>query len=227
MKTPQSLLQQIRSMPLVAILRGLDPEQAPAIGAALVACGFGTLEVPLNRPGALESIERLVAALPAHVVVGGGTVLTLADVDAVFEAGGRLIVSPNCDPQVIAHAAGRGMLCAPGVATPSEAFAALKAGAHALKLFPAEMVGPAGLKAFKSVLPAGTEFWPVGGITPERMAAWHAAGATGFGIGSQLYAPGVSATEVLAMGRLFVQAWQTLGTACGALSPLAPEAQRG
>lgn len=210
MTTAQSLLQQVRSLPLVAILRGLDPAQAIAVGEALVACGFGTLEVPLNRPGALESIARLAAALPAHVVVGGGTVLTLADVDAVFAAGGRLIVSPNCDPQVIAHAAGRGMVCAPGVATPSEAFSALRAGAHALKLFPAEMVGPAGLKAFKSVLPAGTELWPVGGVTPQSMASWHAAGATGFGIGSQLYAPGASAAEVLAQGRLFVQAWQAL-----------------
>lgn len=210
MTTAQSLLQQTRSMPLVAILRGLDPAQAVAIGEALVGCGFRALEVPLNRPGAVECIALLASHLPAQVLVGGGTVLTCEQVDAVHGAGGRLVVSPNCDPQVIAHAVQRGMVCAPGVATPSEAFAALKAGAHALKLFPAEMVGPAGLKAFQSVLPAGTDFWPVGGITPHSMAAWHAAGATGFGIGSQLYAPGASPSEVLDKGRLFVEAWQAL-----------------
>lgn len=213
MSTPaQSLLQPTRSMPLVAILRGLDPASAVAIGEALVDCGFRALEVPLNRPGAVECIALLAARLPPHVLVGGGTVLSCAHVDAVHDAGGHLIVSPHCDPQVIAHAVQRGMVCAPGVATPSEAFAALKAGAHALKLFPAEMVGPAGLKAFKSVLPAGTDFWPVGGITPQSMAAWYAAGATGFGIGSQLYAPGASAAEVLDQGRLFVQAWQALSS---------------
>ncbi|MGQ0709379.1 MAG: 2-dehydro-3-deoxy-6-phosphogalactonate aldolase [Rhodoferax sp.] len=215
MKTVHSMLQHIRSMPLVAILRGLDPAQAPAVGEALLACGFGTLEVPLNRPGALEAIARLTAVLPAQVLVGGGTVLTPTDVDAVYAAGGRLIVAPNCDPLVIAHAVARGMVCAPGVATPSEAFAALRAGAHALKLFPAEMVGVAGLKAFKSVLPAQTELWPVGGVSPQSMAAWHAAGATGFGIGSQLYAPGAAAAEVLARGRMFVHAWQALGAAAG------------
>jgi 2-dehydro-3-deoxyphosphogalactonate aldolase len=158
----------------------------------------------------LEAIARLVRALPEHVVVGGGTVLTVADVDAVHDAGGRLIVSPHCDPQVIAHAVARGMVCAPGVATPSEAFAALRAGAHALKIFPAEMVGHAGLKAFKSVLPVTTDLWPVGGITPQSMAAWCAAGATGFGIGSQLYAPGATAAEVLQRGHLYVQAWRAL-----------------
>lgn len=215
MTTAQSLLQQTRGLPLVAILRGLAPAQAVAVGEALVACGFRALEVPLNRPGAVECIALLASTLPAQVLVGGGTVLTCAQVDAVQEAGGRLIVSPHCDPEVIAHAVQRGMVCAPGVATPSEAFAALKAGAHALKLFPAEMLGPAGLKAFKSVLPAGTDFWPVGGITPQSMAAWHAVGATGFGIGSQLYAPGATVAEVRDTGRLFVQAWQALGAPQG------------
>ena len=208
MKTATELLQQTRSMPLVAILRGLDITQAQAVGLALVAAGFRTLEVPLNRPGALECIELLTRALPADALVGGGTMLTQTDVDAVFAAGGRLMVSPNCDARVIRHAAALGMLCAPGVATPTEAFAALEAGAHALKLFPSEMVGHGGLKAMKSVLPAGTEFWPVGGITPESMGGWVKAGATGFGIGSQLYAPGTSAAEVLARGCAFVAAWQ-------------------
>ncbi len=209
MKNAFELLQQARRMPLVAILRGLEPTQAAEVGLALVQAGFRTLEVPLNRPGALDCIALLSQALPADVLVGGGTMLTIADVDAVHAAGGRLMVSPNCDTRVIAHAAGLGMLCAPGVATPTEAFAALQAGAHALKLFPSEMVGHGGLKALKSVLPAGTDFWPVGGITPDSMGAWIKAGATGFGIGSQLYAPGTSAAEVLERGRAYVAAWQT------------------
>ena len=133
--------------------------------------------------------------------------LTVADVDAVHAAGGRLMVSPNCDVQVIRHAAALGMLCAPGVATPTEAFAAQQAGAHALKLFPAEMIGHGGLKALKSVLPSGTDFWPVGGITPDSMAAWARAGATGFGIGSQLYSPGTSRVEVSTRAESFVRAW--------------------
>ena len=207
MKTAHELLQQARRMPLVAILRGLEPDQASSVGLALYAAGFRTLEVPLNRPGALDCIATLVRTLPDDVLVGGGTMLTVADVDVVHAAGGRLMVSPNCNGPVIAHAAARGMLCAPGVATPSEAFAALEAGAHALKLFPSEMVGHGGLKALKSVLPAGTDFWPVGGITPESMAAWVAAGATGFGIGSQLYAPGTAAEVVEQRARAYVAAW--------------------
>jgi 2-dehydro-3-deoxyphosphogalactonate aldolase len=208
MKTALQLLQQARHMPLVAILRGLDEASAKPVGLALYAAGFRMLEVPLNRPGALECIAQLVQALPADALVGGGTILSIADVDAVHAAGGRLMVSPNCNVQVIAHAAGLEMLCAPGVATPTEAFAALDAGAHALKLFPSEMVGPGGLKALKSVLPSGTDFWPVGGITPESMAAWVAAGATGFGIGSQLYAPGTAADVVEQRARAYVAAWQ-------------------
>ena len=208
MKTAPELLQQTRRMPLVAILRGLDVENAKAVGLALYAAGFRTLEVPLNRPGAFECIELLANALPDDALIGGGTMLTQTDVDAVYAAGGRLMVSPNCDARVISHAAALGMLCAPGVATPTEAFTALEAGAHALKLFPSEMVGHGGLKAMKSVLPHGTEFWPVGGITPESMGAWVKAGATGFGIGSQLYAPGTSAADVLQRGRAFVSAWQ-------------------
>jgi 2-dehydro-3-deoxyphosphogalactonate aldolase len=208
MKTALELLQQTQHMPLVAILRGLDVAQAQAVGLALYEAGFRALEVPLNRPGALECIELLTQALPADAVVGGGTMLTQTDVDAVHAAGGRLMVSPNCNVRVIAHAAALGMLCAPGVATPTEAFAALEAGAHALKLFPSEMVGHGGLKALKSVLPKGTEFWPVGGITPDSMGGWVRAGATGFGIGGQLYAPGISAAEVLQRGLAFVAAWR-------------------
>lgn len=213
MNPAPDLLQQVQRMPLVAILRGLEVTEAAAIGAALYAAGFRTLEVPLNRPGALACIRTLVQSLPPDVLVGGGTMLGRADVDAVHAAGGRLMVAPNCHAGVIAHAAARGMLCAPGVATPTEAFAALEAGAHALKLFPAEMVGHGGLKAMRSVLPAGTAFWPVGGITPDSMAVWVQAGATGFGIGSQLYAPGTSAAQVLERGQAFVAAWQARASA--------------
>lgn len=202
------LLARARRTPLVAILRGLLPAEAQAVGEALVESGFRTLEVPLNRPGALECIATLARTLPADAIVGGGTMLTVADVETVHAAGGRLMVSPNCDVAVIRRAVELGMLCAPGVATPTEAFAALQAGAHALKLFPAEMVGHGGIKALKSVLPAGTDLWPVGGITPESMAPWKKAGATGFGIGSQLFAPGTSAADVLQRGRAYVQAWQ-------------------
>lgn len=208
MSTSKDLLAQARRMPLVAILRGLVPAEAEAVGAALVESGFRTLEVPLNRPGALECIAILARTLPSDAIVGGGTMLTVADVEAVHAAGGRLMVSPNCDAAVIRRAVELDMLSAPGVATPTEAFVALQAGAHALKLFPADMVGHGGLKAFKSVLPSGTEFWPVGGITPETMGPWKKSGATGFGIGSQLFAPGTSAEQVLQRGRAYVQAWQ-------------------
>ncbi len=208
MTTSTELLARARRMPLVAILRGLLPAEAETVGAALVESGFRTLEVPLNRPGALECIATLARTLPADAIVGGGTMLTVADVEAVHAAGGRLMVSPNCDVAVIRRAVALGMLCAPGVATPTEAFTALQAGAHALKLFPAEMVGHGGIKAVKSVLPAGTDLWPVGGITPESMAPWKKAGATGFGIGGQLFAPGTSAAAVLVRGRAYVQAWQ-------------------
>jgi len=208
MSDSQELLAHARRTPLVAILRGLLPAEAQAVGEALIESGFRTLEVPLNRPGALECIATLARTLPADAMVGGGTMLTVVDVEAVHAAGGRLMVSPNCDVAVIRRAVELGMLCAPGVATPTEAFAALQAGAHALKLFPAEMIGHGGIKALKSVLPTGTELWPVGGITPESMRPWKKAGATGFGIGSQLFAPGTSAADVLVRGRAYVQAWQ-------------------
>ena len=203
--------------PLVAILRGLAPADAPAVGAALFEAGFRLLEVPLNRPGALESIAILAAmvaqakaakAAPFDAIVGGGTMLTVADVEAVHAAGGRMLVAPNTNRDVIVRASALGMLCAPGVATPSEAFAALEAGAHALKIFPGEMVGYAGLKAFKTVLPPGTPLWPVGGVTPDSIAPWLAAGATGFGIGGQLYSPGLDAPEVGRRASAFIAAWK-------------------
>lgn len=195
-------------LPLVAILRGLAPDQAVVVGRTLFDAGFRLIEVPLNRPGALEAIRTIRALAPADALVGGGTMLTLADVDAVADAGGQIFVAPNCNPPVIAQAAARGLLCAPGVATPSEAFAALDAGAHILKLFPAEMIGPAGLKAMKSVLPEGTPLWPVGGVTPEQIGTWRAAGASGAGIGGALFAPGVTEEEVARRARAFVEAWR-------------------
>ncbi|MBJ7313678.1 2-dehydro-3-deoxy-6-phosphogalactonate aldolase [Rugamonas sp. CCM 8940] len=195
-------------LPLVAILRGLAPTEALAVADVLYQAGFRTLEVPLNRPGALECIALLAASAPADTLIGGGTMLSVADVEAVYEAGGRLLVSPNCNPAVIRRAVGLGMYCAPGVATPTEAFAALDAGAHALKLFPADMLGHAGLRAFKSVIPASVPLWPVGGITPDNMAGWVGAGASGFGIGGQLYTPGASLDALALRAAAYVAAWR-------------------
>ncbi|MCG2586795.1 2-dehydro-3-deoxy-6-phosphogalactonate aldolase [Massilia sp. TS11] len=196
------------ALPLVAILRGLAPERAAAVGAVLFEAGFRLLEVPLNRPGALEAIATLVRLAPPDAIIGGGTMLCEADVDAVAAAGGRLFVAPNMQPGVIAHAARAGMFCAPGVATPTEAFAALAAGAHALKLFPGEMIGPAGLKAMKAVLPPSTLLWPVGGVEPANMGAWRKAGATGFGLGSALFTPETALDELRTRAAACVAAWE-------------------
>lgn len=196
--------------PLIAILRGVRPEEAEATGEALVAAGFTIVEVPLNSPEPLESIARLAHALGDRAVVGAGTVLRIEDVAAVQQAGGTLIIAPNADTRVIAAAAERGLVPLPGVATPTEAFAALDAGAAALKLFPAEAASPAVLKAMRAVLPAGTRVLPVGGIVPEVLGDWHRAGATGFGLGSALYAPGLSASDVAARAARFVAAWHAL-----------------
>ncbi len=204
------------AVPLVAILRGLLPEQAAAVGSALFDAGLRCLEVPLNRPHALRCIEILVSMAPADALIGGGTMMSLRDVDEVVAAGGRLMVSPHCDPELIGHAAERGMFCAPGVATPSEAFQALRAGAHALKLFPAEQIGARGLKALCTVLPPGTEVWPVGGVDERQMAEWLRAGATGFGIGSQLFRPGVEAAEVGLRAARMLRAWQEARQGSGA-----------
>ncbi|MBP6901407.1 MAG: 2-dehydro-3-deoxy-6-phosphogalactonate aldolase [Burkholderiaceae bacterium] len=194
--------------PLVAILRGLPAQDAAAVGDALFEAGFRTLEVPLNRPGALDAIAILAARAPADALIGAGTVLEPAQVDAVAAAGGRLIVMPHADTAVIARAKALGLRCAPGVFTATEAFAALRAGADALKLFPAEVLGPAGLKALRAVLPAGVPLWPVGGVSPDTLAAWRAAGATGFGIGSALYPEGAPADQVARRAAAFMAAWQ-------------------
>lgn len=200
----------LEPLPLVAILRGLAPDEAVATGRAIVAAGFRVLEVPLNSPQPLDSIARLAEALGADVLLGAGTVMTPAQVDAVANAGGRLIVMPHADTAVIRAAKAAGLLCVPGVATPTEAFAALAAGADGLKLFPAEQFSPAVLKAWRAVLPRTVPVLPVGGIAPDTMAPWIAAGAAGFGIGSALYAPGRSLDDTTQRARAFAQAWHIL-----------------
>jgi 2-dehydro-3-deoxyphosphogalactonate aldolase len=198
------------ALPLVAILRGLTPETADEVGDVLVEAGFTLIEVPLNSPRPLESIARLAKRLEGRALVGAGTVLDGASVEAVAEAGGTLIVSPNTNTAVIAAAAARGLIAVPGFQTPSEAFAALEAGARALKLFPAEAASPAMLKAVRTVLPAGTAVLPVGGISPTTMAPWHAAGAAGFGIGSALFSPGVRTEALAERAAAFVAAYRAL-----------------
>jgi 2-dehydro-3-deoxyphosphogalactonate aldolase len=192
---------------LVAILRGITSVEVGEIGAALFAAGFRIVEVPLNSPDALESIRILRDRLPAECVVGAGTVVSPSQVDAVRQAGGELIVMPHSDPRVIRAAKIARLAVMPGVATPTEAFAALTMGADALKMFPAELLGPSVLKAWRAVLPVDTSLVPVGGITPEKLAGFVAAGATGAGLGSALYAPGASATAVATRASTFVDAW--------------------
>ena len=203
----QTLAQAMTQLPLIAILRGLTPADAPTIGQALVDSGFAIIEVPLNSPEPLQSIAALTARFPQSLI-GAGTVLNARQVKDVHAAGGRLIVSPNFNPVVVAQALALGMVVLPGVATPSEAFAALDAGAHGLKLFPAEMISPATVKALRAVLPQDAALMPVGGITPDNMAAYRAAGATGFGLGSALYAPGRSADQVRSAAQKFVHAFR-------------------
>ncbi len=203
---PAALLRtHLAACPLVAILRGLTPAEALPVGQALVDAGLRLLEVPLNSPQPLDSIAQLAAAFP-QALVGAGTVLTPADVQAVHRAGGRLVVAPNFSEAVVRQAVALGMVALPGVATPTEAFAALAAGAHGLKLFPAEMVTPAVLKALRAVLPREALLLPVGGIAAAHLAGWRAAGADGWGIGSSLYAPGVDAATVGERARVLVAA---------------------
>ncbi len=201
------LAQAMQQCPLVAILRGLSPQEAPAIGQALTDAGLRILEVPLNSPEPLKSIALLSAAHPDRLV-GAGTVCSAEQVREIHAAGGRLIVSPHWDPAVVRQALDLEMACIPGVATPSEAFAAWQAGAHALKLFPAELITPVVVKAMRAVLPPALPLLPVGGIGLGNMAAYWQAGVQGFGIGSALYAPGRSADQVATSARDFVQAWR-------------------
>lgn len=190
--------------PLVAILRGVRPDEVEGIADALLEAGFALIEVPLNSPDPLDSIARLARRCAGRAVVGAGTVLRAADVAAVQAAGGTMVISPNANVAVIRASVAAGLVSLPGIATPSEAFAALDAGATALKLFPAEAAGPAVLKAMRAVLPPGVRVLPVGGIGPATMRPWLDAGAAGFGLGSALYAPGRTAAEVGASARAFI-----------------------
>lgn len=179
-------------LPLVAVLRGITPEEVPSVGGALADAGFRVLEVPLNSPRPFESIALLAKAHGERCLIGAGTVLDPADVPRVRDAGGRIIVMPHADAAVIRAAKAAGMICVPGVATPTEAFAALAAGADGLKMFPAEGLPPAVLRAWRAVLPAQTLVFAVGGMKPDNLEPYWLAGASGFGTGSNLYKPGAA-----------------------------------
>ena len=205
--TPRDRLDAaLACCPLVAILRGVTPEEVEGIGGALIEAGFTTIEVPLNSPDPLDSIARLARRFGDTALIGAGTVLTIEQVSQVRNAGGRLIVAPNTDVDVIAASVAGGLICAPGYSTPSEAFAAIKLGAHALKLFPAEAASPAVLKAQRAVLPREIPVIVVGGITVDSMEPWRAAGAVGFGLGSALYQAGRSPGDVSERAQAFVAA---------------------
>jgi 2-dehydro-3-deoxyphosphogalactonate aldolase len=195
------------SRPLIAILRGLRPEEAVPVGEALVAAGIGTIEVPLNSPDPFVSIGAMARALEGRATVGAGTVLRPEEVEWLREVGGRIVVSPNADEAVIRAAVAHGLESWPGVMTPTEAFAALRWGATGLKLFPGSLIGPEGLRAMRAVLPAGTRVYAVGGAGAETFADWIAAGADGFGIGSALYRPGMTAAEAGERARALVAAF--------------------
>ncbi|WP_170763584.1 2-dehydro-3-deoxy-6-phosphogalactonate aldolase [Ruegeria lacuscaerulensis] len=195
------------SRPIIAILRGLRPTEATGVGQALINAGINRIEVPLNSPDPLESIGILADRFGNQALIGAGTVLTPGQVDAVAAVGGRLIVSPNYDAQVIQRTVTLNLESWPGVYTPTEAFAALKAGATGLKLFPGVMAGPAGLASLRPVLPTGTLVFAVGGAGPENFSQWIGAGADGFGIGSALFRPGMAVSEIAERATQIVTAY--------------------
>lgn len=211
MSITQDFTHAFDRFPLVAILRGITPDEVEAVGDVLVGAGFTLIEVPLNSPDPLVSIERLARHLEGVAMVGAGTVLSTDQVSAVAAAGGRMIVSPNTNPDVIAASVSTGLASLPGCWTATEAFAALHAGARALKFFPAEAMSPGVVKALAAVLPPAVPKLVVGGITPETMQSWVAAGAAGFGLGSALYRPGDTAEQVGVNARAFATAVDMLG----------------
>ena len=196
--------EKLAALPLIAILRGITPDESLAVGDALVSAGFGIIEVPLNSPDPLISIARMAKHFAGRAVIGAGTVYRVADVDAVHQAGGTLIVSPNCNPAVIARSKELGLISAPGIFTPTEAMTALDAGADVLKLFPGEALNPTIVRGMNAVLPKGTRLVLVGGVTPDTPKQWRDAPIAGYGIGSALYKPGLTAQEVGARARAFV-----------------------
>jgi len=204
------LLRYLEPLPLIAVLRGITPEEIPVISGALTAEGFRVLEVPLNSPRPFESIRLLAGACGEQCLVGAGTVLAVADVARVRDAGGKVVVMPHADTAVIREAKGLGMVCIPGVATPTEAFTALAAGADGLKMFPAEALPPGALKAWRAVLPPDALVFAVGGIRPDNMSAYWSAGASGFGTGSNLYAPGAPALQVRAAASAYAAGFRAL-----------------
>jgi len=198
------------ALPLVAILRGVKPEEADEIGAALVGAGFRIIEVPLNSPDPFRSIARLAGRFGDKALIGAGTVMSPDAARQTLDAGGRLVVMPHSDAAVIRAAKTAGAWCLPGVATPTEGFAARDAGADGLKLFPAEMLPPTIVKAWRAVFPAEIPLLPVGGISPDNMAPYVAAGASGFGIGSALYKPAIAAKELATRADAFIAAWRAI-----------------
>lgn len=204
------LKQALAQNGLIAILRGLQPQEAAAVGEVLYSAGFRVIEVPLNSPSPYESIRILRDALPADCLIGAGTVLSPEQVEQVKAAGGQVIVMPHSDAKVLRAAKAAGLYLSPGVATPTEAFAALAEGADILKLFPAEQMNPAVVKAWLAVLPAGTVLAPVGGITPDNMQAFIDAGVKGFGLGSGLFKPGMTSEQVAVNAKAYVAAWKAL-----------------
>ena len=196
--------EKLAALPLIAILRGITPDESLAVGDALVSAGFGIIEVPLNSPDPLISIARMAKHFAGRAIIGAGTVYRVADVDAVHQAGGTLIVSPNCNSAVIARSKELGLISAPGIFTPTEAMTALDAGADVLKLFPGEALNPTIVRGMNAVLPKGTRLVLVGGVTPDTPKQWKDAPIAGYGIGSALYKPGLTAQEVGARARAFV-----------------------
>ena len=200
----------IKKLPLIAILRGVKPDECLEIGYELFNVGFRIIEIPLNSPEAFKSIKKLVKKLNEEVIIGAGTILNIRQLQTLFDAGGKLAVMPHVDTKIIEMAKKLNIICFPGVSTPTEALCALKAGADGLKIFPAEMITPKILKSWKAILPENTFLFPVGGIQPDSIESYVLAGATGFGIGSALYYPGKSVLEVVKSGKAFKQSWDKL-----------------